>query len=270
MRVAILGEIGSFHDAATQQFFDHPVQIIPCTTFRGAFAALRDDTADIAIVAVENSLYGSIHETYDQLLQHDFTIIGEVQLHIHQQLIAPPGVAMDDITEIISHPAAIDQCRKFIAERLPHATVREHADTAGAVAEIATKQLSRSAAIASRTAATLHQMTILAEDIEDEADNITRFLVISPHPEPIPAANKASIILTTDHTPGALYRALGVFDQYHTNLTKLESRSVRGRPFEYQFILDVLADQSQLITLVHELEQLGYTAQLLGHYCTFQ
>ena len=109
-------------------------------------------------------------------------------------------------------------------------------------------------------------MTILAENIEDEPDNITRFLAISSRPEIISDADKASIVLTTDHSPGALYLALGVFDNNKINLTKLESRQVRGRPFEYQFILDITANQAQLITLLHELDQLGYTTQLLGHY----
>ncbi len=270
MRVAIQGEIGSFHDTAVRQFFADEVTIVPCTTFRGAFTALINGYAEASVVAVENSLYGSIHETYDQLLQHEFTIVGEIRLHIHQQLIALPNVKISDITEVISHPAAIDQCRKFLAEHLPHATVREHADTAGAVADIAKHNSPNVAAIASRSAAILHNMTILAENIEDEVDNITRFLVIRPQPEAILGANKASIVLTTDHSPGALYRALGVFDSNHINLTKLESRQVRGRPFEYQFIIDIIANQDELISSIHELEQFNYSVRLIGHYLTTQ
>ena len=266
MKVAIQGEVGSFHDIAAQLFFDSEITIVPCNTFRSVFEQLHDGRVTTGLVAVENSLYGSIHEVYDQLLQYNFTIVGEVQLRIHQQLIASPGVQMNEITEVISHPAAIDQCRNFLEQNLPKATIREYADTAGAVKEIAEKKITSVAAIASRSAAALHAMAILAHNVEDGPDNITRFIAISRQPKPIMNADKASIIVTTDHRPGALYRALGVFDHHHINLTKLESRQVRGRPFNYQFILDIIANQTELITLVHELDQLGYTTQLLGHY----
>lgn len=266
MRVAIQGEVGSFHDIAARRFFGDEATIVPCATFRSVFEAIHDKSVETGLVAVENSLYGSIHETYDQLLRYNFTIIGEVELRIHQQLVAANEAKLRDITDVLSHPAAIDQCRNFLSQNLPQATIHEHADTAGAVAEIAKGDLPNFAAIASRSAAALHKMSILAENIEDEEDNITRFLAIKRHPEAISGANKASIVLTTDHSPGALYRALGVFDRNHINLTKLESRQVRGRPFEYQFIIDVLANQDELISLVHELEQLKYSVKLLGHY----
>ena len=267
MNIAIQGELGSFHDAAARQFFgDADISVLPRSTFRGVFDGLANLEADLGVVAVENSLYGSIHETYDQLLKHNFAIIGEVQLHIHQNLIALPGTTLEDITEILSHPAALDQCRAFLETKLPHATIREHHDTAGAVADIAASHHPHQVAIASAHAAKIHHMNILAENIEDEPDNITRFIVISREPREIARANKASLILTTDHQPGALHKALGVFEQHHANLTKLESRPVRGQPFRYQFIIDVLADQQMLISIIHELEQLGHSAALLGHY----
>lgn len=267
MKIAIQGAPGSFHDSAVQRFFaDVAYTLVPRPTFRGVFESLANKQADVGVVAVENSLYGSIHETYDQLIKHRCTIIGEVQLHIHQNLIAAPGATLATITEVLSHPAALDQCRHFLATSLPHATIREHYDTAGAVADIAASQHPHQAAIASRHAANLHAMHILAENIEDEPDNITRFIVISCQPQEIARANKASLILTTDHQPGALYKALGVFEQHHANLTKLESRPVRGQPFRYQFIIDVLANQATLISIIHELEQLGHSAVLLGHY----
>lgn len=267
MNIAIQGELGSFHDAAARQFFgDADISVLPRQTFRGVFGSVANGEADLGVAAVENSLYGSIHETYDQLIQHNFAILGEVQLPVHQNLIAAPSAALADITEVWSHPAALDQCRAFLEEKLPHATIREHHDTAGAVAEIAASGSARHAAIASKRAAEIHQMKILAENIEDEPENITRFIVIGRRPREIARANKASLILTTDHQPGALARALGIFEHHHANLTKLESRPVRGRPFRYQFIIDVLADQKTLIAIVHELEQLGNTARLLGHY----
>ena len=266
MRVAIQGEVGSFHDTAVRQFFGDDTTVVPCATFRSVFEAIHDGSVETGLVAVENSLYGSIHETYDQLLRYDYVVTGELQLQIHQQLIAKPNSKISDIREVWSHPAALDQCRNYINKALTNAIVLEHSDTAGAVAEIAKLDRNDVASIASSSAARLYNMTILAENIEDEPDNITRFLAISSRPEIISDADKASIVLTTDHSPGALYLALGVFDNNKINLTKLESRQVRGRPFEYQFILDITANQAQLITLLHELDQLGYTTQLLGHY----
>jgi prephenate dehydratase len=269
MRVAIQGEVGSFHDTAVRQFFGDDTTVVPCATFRSVFEAIHDGSVETGLVAVENSLYGSIHETYDQLLRYDYVVTGELQLQIHQQLIAKPNSKISDIREVWSHPAALDQCRNYINKALTNAIVLEHSDTAGAVAEIAKLDRNDVASIASSSAARLYNMTILAENIEDEPDNITRFLAISSRPEIISDADKASIVLTTDHSPGALYLALGVFDNNKINLTKLESRQVRGRPFEYQFILDITANQAQLITLLHELDQLGYTTQLLGHAWNF-
>lgn len=267
MKVAIQGEIGSFHDAATRQFFgDTLLEIAPQPTFRAVFDSLASGQTDLGIVAVENSLYGSIHETYDQLIRHNFAIIGEIQLHIHQNLIVKPGTSIGNITEALSHPAALDQCRDWLADNLPQAKISSIYDTAGAVALVAQSDNNSLAAVAGKQAATLHGMQVLAPNIEDEPDNITRFIVVSPQPKTTPRANKASLILVTDHRPGALYKALGIFEQNQANLTKLESRPVRGQPFRYQFIVDVLANQEALITIDHQLEQLGFSTTLLGHY----
>lgn len=269
MKIAIQGELGSFHDTATQQFFANtPYAIVPKATFSAVFDSLEQKTADLGVVAVENSLFGSIHETYDQLTRHDFTIIGEIQLPVHQNLIALPNTSLSDITEVISHPAALDQCRNYLNTILPNANIREHDDTAGAVADIAKSGNQHQAAIASVAAAELYHMRIIASDIEDELDNITRFIVISPKPQKIKNANKASLILTTDHQPGALHQALGIFKQNQINLTKLESRPVRSQAFRYRFIIDVSANQDQLISVIHQLEQQNNEVKLLGHYAS--
>ena len=266
MRVAIQGQRGSFHDEAAGKFFAGDFTVVPCDSFAAVFLALRDGRADFGVVAVENSLYGSLHETYDQLLRSRFTIIGEVALQIQQCLIARPGATLSCITTVMSHPAALDQCREFLARELPHAQLIEHADTAGAVAEL-TDLPATTAAIASRHAAQLHQMAVLAEDIADEPDNVTRFIVLSPRPKQIDGADKASLIITTQHQPGALHQALGIISQNNCNMTKIESRPVRGQPFRYQFIIDIMANQAQLISVCHELEQSGCSVTVLGHYC---
>lgn len=267
MIVAIQGEKGSFHDLATQQYFaGSNFSLLPKPSFRSVFHSLSDNEADIAVVAVENSLYGSIHETYDLLISHDFLISGEMQLKINQNLIARPGASLKDIEQVISHPAALDQCRKFLQNTLPNAQIIEHNDTAGAVAEIASQGSKNQAAIASRHSANLHGMRVLCPDIEDEPGNITRFIVLGQRSASHDSANKASLVLSTNHQPGALYRALKVFNDNDANLTKLESRQIRGEPYRYKFIVDCMATQEQLVSIVHGLEQQDCKIKLLGHY----
>ena len=267
MRIAIQGELGSFHDQATSVLFaGADYDILSCDSFRRVFQSIEQGLTDLGVVAVENSLFGSIHETYDQLVKTKFSVIGETSLQIHQNLITQPGVELSQITKVLSHPAALDQCRNFLETHLPHAQLVEHADTAGAVAETAKSSSKHLSAIASVAAAELHHMHIIASDIEDELDNITRFIVISPKPQQIKNANKASLILTTDHQPGALHQALGIFKQNQVNLTKLESRPIRCQAFRYRFIIDILANQDQLISTIHQLEQQNNEIKLLGHY----
>lgn len=266
MKVAIQGQIGSFHDEAAKIFFGEDIEILPSKTFTNVFEKVNDHSADFGVAAVENSLFGSIHETYDQLIKNDLTIIGEVSLPIKQQLVALPGVNLAEIDTVMSHPAALDQCRFFLHQNLPNAKLIAHEDTAGAIKEIKDKNLKNAAGIGSEFAANLHQMTIIAKGIEDAKDNVTRFVALSSAPQKIPSANKASLIVITPHQPGGLLGALKSFADVKSNLTKIESRPVRGEPFRYQFIIDAEASQDQLITLVHSLEQQGSKVKVLGHY----
>ncbi len=273
MRVAIQGQAGSFHDVAARQFFlDTPtkeVELTCCDTFKGTFKALQAGEADVAVVAVENSLYGSIHEVYDQLVTHHVHMVGEITLAVHQQLVGWPGTELAGITEVYSHPAALDQCRNWLEEHLPHAERIEHHDTAGAVEYVKSHALTHAVAIASKTAAVLHDMPVIAENIEDEKDNFTRFAVLQLRDAEVSAdANKASLILTTSHKAGALYEALGVFAQASANLTKLESRPIRGEKFRYQFVVEVEANRAQLDTILAALDDMGCSVRLLGHYET--
>lgn len=267
MIIALQGELGSFHHAAAEQFFArHDFEVQGHGSFRAVFESLMSGASDYAVVAVENSLYGSIHETFDQLLRHDCSIIGEITLPVHQCLLVPVGVSLGAVREVASHPAALDQCRGWLDAHLPGAARREHADTAGAAAELAVSGRTDAAVIASARAAELHGLTVLAPNIEDEPDNVTRFVVLSRTPQAVAQANKASLVLVTDHQPGALHEALGIISANHSNMTKIESRPMRGQPFRYQFIIDVMADQTQLISLCHQLEEAGCRVQVLGHY----
>lgn len=267
MKIAIQGVAGSFHDQAVRQFYNiNDYELIACNTFEDVFKSVKNGTTEVGFVAIENSLYGSIHETYDMIIKYRANIVGEIQLPIHQQLIVLPNADLADIHTVMSHPAALDQCRSYIEKHLPNAKIIEHHDTAGAVYDISQGSDSTVAAIASEAAATLYGMKVLAKNIEDEPDNITRFIVISKKPLNDKSSNKASLILLTDHTPGSLYRALGVFNKHNVNLTKIESRHVRGQPYKYQFIVDAICSSDQLSQIMLELSKQNCIVTELGHY----
>lgn len=263
-RVAIQGQKGSFHDDVARRYYPND-EIVPCDTFHDVFAALTDKKADVAIVAIENSLYGSIADVYDLLLTHYYQITGEHILHIHQQLIGIEGLQLSDITEVYSHPVALNQCREWLETNLPDAELIEHHDTAGAVAYVKELDSPYTAAIAGTRAAEMYGLPIIANDIEDEATNLTRFVILDPQAN-VSEANKVSLVLTTTHHSGALYEALGVFAQHDTNLTKLQSRPIRGEKFKYQFFIDADIDKDTLSQVVNELEALQCQVTILGHY----
>lgn len=267
MNIAIQGEAGSFHEAAAREFFPHATRdIVCCTSFSEVFNRVERRDAEVGVVAAENSLYGSLHETYDLLVKHDFMVVGEVTLHIHHQLITHPNATLSDITEVYSQSPALDQCRTYLETTLPKAKLVEYYDTVGAVMFVKDSGRRDLAAIASKEAAALHNMTILAKNIEDEPTNFTRFLIIAPTAKPLQQTNKASLILTTSHAPGSLYEALGVFAKHTANLTKLESRPLRGQAFMYQFIIDVETDAETLSSIVSELIRGGCSVKVLGRY----
>lgn len=266
MKIAIQGEPGSFHHIAAQNFYGDGHEYICCDTFGDVFASLSAGRAETAVVAVENSLYGSITEVYDLLLQHDYPIIGEVAEHIHQNLITLPGVSLEDITKVYSHPVALAQCAAFLETKLPHAEIIEHHDTAGAVEYVKQYGEHDSAAIASTMAAKIHGMSVLRPSIQDEHSNYTRFLCIRPDGSPPPDSDKASLVLTTSHQSGALYKALGVFADLGCNLTKLESRPIRGKVWQYQFYIDVSITPVLLTNAIKRLETQACTVRNLGSY----
>lgn len=271
MRVAIQGQKASFHDIASKKIWPgQTLELIYCDSFDEVFESVKNNQADFGLTAIENSLYGSIHLVYDLLLRHNFWISGETTLQIHQQLITHPNTNLVEITEVYSHPVALDQCRHWLNENLPHAEIIESEDTAGAVEYIKSNNLRRAAAIASTQAATDHEMQVLAADIEDEKSNFTRFIVIGRDKTSEPSANKASLSLTAHHKSGALYGALGILSDLGINLTKLESRPIRNQKFLYQFIIDLEADSQKLNQAVHELTVYGCEVTVLGHYLTHE
>lgn len=266
--IAIQGARASFHDIAASQYFGSDSARIYCDSFHDTFDALVNDEADYALCAIENSLYGSINEVYDLLVAHDFHIIGEVYLRIEQCLIGLPGALLSDIAEVHSHPVALAQCEQYLDGTLPEVTRMEYHDTAASVEMISALQDKSIAAIAGSQAAELYGMQILAHSIETDTQNYTRFVVLGKKQNDQVAMNKTSLVLRTDNSAGALYRALGSFAKRGVNLTKLQSRPVVGAAWKYVFYIDVAIGVSDTIGIdaLAELTAQNCQVAVLGSY----
>ena len=240
MKIAIQGDRGSFHHQAAIRHFGDDISLVCCETFADVFGALNRHEADTALVAIENSLYGSINEVYDLLESHRYPITGELFIRIHQQLIGLPGAKLADIHTVYSHPVALAQCEQYLNVNLPQAKRTEYHDTAAAAEFVHTKQNSAIAAIASSEAARLYDLSVIAQNIEDNANNYTRFVSIGRTADTNTASHsKASLVIETDHTPGALARVLGIFADNGVNMTKLQSRPIPGKVWTYRFYIDI-------------------------------
>jgi chorismate mutase/prephenate dehydratase len=236
VKVAFQGEVGAYSESAIYEFFGPTAQPIPCKRFSDVFKSVENDEVDFGIVPIENSIEGSVTQVYDLFLEYDLKVCGEVVLKIVHCLIANPGTKLDSIKVIFSHPQALGQCRNFL-EKMGCELISTY-DTAGSVKMIKERNIVDAAAIASERAAKIYGMEILARNISDNPNNYTRFFILSKFDAPPTGNDKTSIIFSTRHVPGALYRALGEFALRGINLTKIESRPTRQRPWEYNFYLD--------------------------------
>jgi prephenate dehydratase len=266
LTVAIQGERGAFSHQAAIAALGPGVEVLPRPTFDELFDSVVEGKADRALVPIENSLHGSIHENYDRLKSRPLHIVGETQLRIRQCLIARPGSSVGMIRRVASHPVALAQCRRFFAER-PLVEAVPAYDTAGAVQDLMKGGLATQGAIASRLAAELYGASVLLEGIEDDPENYTRFLLLAREAGPIEAASKTSMVFVLDNKPGALYRALGAFASRNVDLCKLESRPLRGHPWEYSFYVDVLGDPRGVAgEAIGELGRISRELRILGSY----
>lgn len=246
-KVAIQGEIGSFHDVASHKYFEgEDIQLICCNTFEDVFDTLKEDKSTLALLAIENTIAGSLLHNYELLRDSGMKIIGEHKLRISHSIMCLPDEDWDDITEVNSHPVALMQCREFL-KRHPKFKIVETDDTAGSAKMISENQLHGHAAICSKFAAPLYNMKILEESIETNKHNFTRFLVIC-NPEladeigNTTPKNKSSIVFTLADQEGQLSQVLSIFSFYKINLTKIQSLPLIGREWEYMFYVDLTFD----------------------------
>ena len=271
-RIAIQGVIGSFHDIAAHKFFDdEPIEIVCCDTFEQVFEEMKQDSNVIGLIAIENTIAGSLLHNYELLRESGMQIVGEHKLRISHSIMCLPDDNWEDITEVNSHPVALMQCRNYLKQH-SFLKVVETDDTAGSAKEISEKQLHGHAAICSKFAAPLYGMKILEEGIETNKHNFTRFLVISdpwiaeslcsPH-----KSNKSSIVFSLPHAEGSLSQVLSIFSFYRINLTKIQSLPIIGREWEYMFYVDVTYDDyTRYRQSIDAMRPLTKQLKILGEY----
>jgi len=267
VRVAFQGEHGAYSEAAALAFFGEGAFPLPCESFDQVFAQVEMGESEYGVVPIENSLAGSIHRNYDLLLRHDLFIVGEINLRVAHHLIALPGVELKDVKRIYSHPQALAQCEQSLAALGDVEKVATY-DTAGSVRMLKNRGIYDGAAIASRRAAEFYGMNILASDFEDNSQNYTRFLILSPEESVPQEPGKTSIVFSVKNEPGILFKCLSVFALRDIDLTKIESRPLRGRPWEYFFYLDFAGtmQEERCRNAINHLREITTFFRSLGSY----
>ncbi len=270
MRIAYQGVPGAYSEAAALRF-KASADLLARESFDAVFVAVEEGAATHGILPIENTIGGTIHENYDLLLQHDLPIVGEVKLAVVHNLLVLAGTTREQLRRVYSHPQGLAQCERFL-RTLDQVELIPTYDTAGSAKMIRDGQLRDTGAIASARAAEVFQLSILEAGVQDFAANTTRFLVIARDPAPLETANKTTIVFTVSNDAGALFKALSVFALRDIDLTKLESRPIPDRPFEYLFYADLSATREDLPcarALMH-LAEFAPLLRTLGSYPRWQ
>lgn len=267
MRIAFQGESGAYSEAAAIAYFGSGINVAPCETFEEVFSRVTKNECEFGIIPVENSVAGSIYQNYDLLLQYPLEVTGEHYLQISHCLIGIPGSTPETIRKVVSHPQALAQCDSFL-KTLGGIEIEPVYDTAGSVKIVKEKGDPALAAIASRRAAEIYEMDILSENIENNAANFTRFQIISRRRVDPGKDAKTSIVFAMKNQAGALFRALSVFALREIDLTKIESRPLVGKPWEYFFYLDLAGSvyEEKVQRALANLEEYTIFLRVLGSY----
>jgi arogenate/prephenate dehydratase len=266
MRIAFQGASGAYSEMAAQRAWPG-VETVAFDQFEDVFAAVAAGRTSHGLLPIENSIGGSIHRNYDLLLEHDLPIVAETELQVVHHLVALQGTQLNEIRRVCSHPQALAQCEGFLRS-LPNVEIVATYDTAGSARLIRDQQLKDTAAVASARAAEIFGLTVLQAAIQDFRDNITRFLLVARDAQALGAPDKTSLVFALPNAPGALFKALSVFALRDIDLTKLESRPMRGRPWEYLFYVDLAAGRSDVRcgrAIVHLAESARWV-KTLGSY----
>ncbi len=266
-RVAFQGDRGAFSEEAALQLLGHDIVLVPRGSFDATFSAIDQRSADYVLAPMENSLAGSVHRSFDLLVETGLHIIGEVVIPIVHNLIGLPSSNIAGLSSVESHPVALAQCEQFFIAH-PHLKRIVTEDTAGSVREITRACDLRRAAIASARAAELYGAEILQAHLEDDRENYTRFFLLSASRESIEDSDKISLVFQLPHSPGALQQALAPFAQRNINLMKIESRPVHGKPWQYRFYIDLQAGarDPQTVAAIDQLAKFAVDLKLLGSY----
>jgi prephenate dehydratase len=274
LRAAFQGELGAFSHKAVMDLLGPEVVAQPRQRFEDVFAALRDGEADAAVIPIENTLHGSVHENYDHLLQFDFRIVAETNVRIVHNLIALPGVRFKDVKRVFSHPVALNQCLDFFKAN-PQIVREPFYDTAGSVKMVMSEGLQDAAAIASAVSAEIYGAKILKRSIEDDRQNFTRFFLLRRADQPPLVLDehgkkgwKTSLVFTIRNQPGSLFKALSAFALRELSMIKIESRPLRGKPWEYLFYVDFLGntEDERVQRALSHLQELADLLRVLGCY----
>jgi len=265
-KVMFQGIAGAYSEEAIQQFFGPQVTSVPSASFAEMFTAVEEGEAEYAVLPMENSIAGTVNQSYELLMEHDLRIYGEVILRIEHMLLAPPGTTLSEVKTVRSHPQALAQCQRYLIDQglIPQTTI----DTAASARDLAASPEKGVAVIASQLSAKLYGLEILARNIEDFPFNYTRFFVLSLEEAPRAQRSKTSLVFTTLHQPGALYACIGELSRRGINLTKIESRPRLNRPWQYLFYLDFVGYykdpecEAAILGLLHS----SSFVKLLGSY----
>jgi len=266
-KVAIQGIRASFHEEAAFKFFGEDIHTIECNSFKKTFEALEKREADYVVMAIENSIAGSILPNYSLMMSYGFPIIGEVYLPIQLHLMALPGVKFEDIKNVTSHPIALRQCIDFFDE-YPHLNMVESNDTAACAKRIREEGLTDTVAIANTLAAKLYGLDILERRIESNKKNFTRFLIITHHENNVKRTpNKASLCFQVSNKVGSLAKVLNIFAEQNLNMSKIQSMPVLGKPNEYNFYVDVeWKDSKNYDSALRQMLKYTHNFNVLGEY----
>jgi len=266
-QIAVQGIVGSFHEDAALKYFNEKIKIIECKSFTSVCDLVDADKVDYAVMAIENSIAGSLLKNYQLIRDYHLRITGEIYLHIQMNLMAVPGVKPADITDIYSHPIALQQCMEYLEKYFPNVELHEGIDTAGAAKFISETRPLNAAAIGNLRSAGLYKLEVLETGVETNKKNYTRFLILAKHGIPTEKANKASLCFEVGHFYGSLARVLNVFAENEINLTKIQSVPIIGKPNEYTFHVDVEWEELENYEkAIHQVLKSVSSLAILGEY----